>query len=127
MNQKVRTLTGWILSVLMVLALGASAIDKIWLSSHALEMGTSFGLSAAAYRTMGVVEILSALLFLISRTGILGMLLLSSYLGGAIATHLQHNQDIIFPAVIESLIWIAGLLRFPELTQRIVQGTKQKG
>jgi len=103
----------------MGLALGASAIDKIFLSSHALEMGASFGLSAEAYRTLGVIEILSVLLFLIPRTGILGMLLLSSYLGGAIATHLQHHQDIMFPAVMESLIWIGGCLRFSELTQRI--------
>jgi hypothetical protein len=127
MNQKTRNLTGWILSGLMSLALGASAIDKIYLSAHALEMGTSFGLSGAAYRMLGVIEISSVLLFLIPRTGVLGMLLLSSYLGGAIATHLQHNQDMLFPAVMESLIWIGGCLRFPELTQRMFQGNRQKG
>jgi len=103
----------------MGLALGGSAIDKILLSAHAAEMGASFGLSAAAYRMLGVIELSSMVLFLIPRTGMLGLLLLSSYLGGAIATHLQHQQDIMFPAILESLIWIAACLRFPELTQRI--------
>jgi hypothetical protein len=120
MNQRVRNITGWILSGLMGLALGASAVDKIFLSSHALEMGASFGLSPTVYRTLGMIEILSVLLFLIPRTGVLGLLLLSSYLGGAIATHLQHGQDILFPAVMESLIWIGAWLRFPKLTQSLV-------
>jgi len=82
-------------------------------------MGASFGLSAATYSLLGVIEILSVLLFLYPRTGLLGTLLLSSYLGGAIATHLQHQQNIVFPIAIEAFVWIAAVLRFPELMQRL--------
>ena len=124
MNSKARNVTGWVVSGLVSLALAASAVDKILLSAHALEMGASFGLSAQAYRTLGVVELLSAVLFVIPRTGLLGLLLLSSYLGGAIATHLQHHQDVLFPAVLESLVWIGATLRFSELAQRLVRGDK---
>ena len=119
MNIKTKKIIGWSLSGLVALMLIASAVDKIFGSAHALEMASSFGLSAKPYAILGMIEILSVLLFLYPRTGILGTLLLSSYFGGAIATHLQHQQDIIFPMAIEALIWITAIIRFPELVKRI--------
>lgn len=119
MATNTRKIFVWILSGLIGLMLCASAIDKIIQSNHALQMGTSFGLSGATYSLMGIIEILSVILFLIPRTGILGTLLLSSYLGGAIATHLQHQQNIVFPMAIEALVWITAVVRFPELLLRI--------
>ena len=121
MNTKVKNITGWILSGAVSLALAGSAMDKIILSQHAIQMGTSFGLSPETYRLLGVIEILSAILFIIPRTAMLGLLLLSSYSGGAITTHLLHKQGILFPAMLESLIWIGACLRLPELTERILQ------
>lgn len=119
MTTRTKNIIGWVLSGLTGLLLGGSAIDKIMQSGHAIQMGASFGLSGATYSLLGVIEIISVVLFLYSRTGILGTLLLSSYLGGAIATHLQHQQNIVFPIVFEALIWITAVIRFPELTRRI--------
>lgn len=121
MNTKAKNITGWLLSGAVSLALAGSAFDKIMLSQHAIQMGTSFGLTPETYRILGVIEILSVVLFVIPRTAILGTLLLSSYLGGAITTHLLHNQGIVFPAILESIVWIGACLRMPELTQRILQ------
>ena len=123
MATKTRKIIGWVLSGLIGLMLSASAFDKIVGSGHALQMGASFGLSAGIYSLLGIIEILSVALFLYSRTGILGTLLLSSYLGGAIATHLQHQQGIVFPMAIEVFVWAAAVIRFPELTQRIFNRT----
>ncbi|WP_130734029.1 DoxX family protein [Flavobacterium sp. J27] len=119
MTTKTKNIIGWILSGLVGLMLIASAIDKIIGSQHALEMGVSFGLSKNTYAILGIIEVISVILFLYPRTAILGLLLLSSYLGGAIATHLQHEQDIMFPATFEAIIWIAAVIRFPEITNRI--------
>ncbi|TLU99567.1 DoxX family protein [Dyadobacter luticola] len=119
MTTKTRNILAWILSGIIGLMLSASAVDKIIGSSHALQMGASFGLSTGTYSLLGIVEILSVALFLNPRTGVLGTLLLSSYLGGAIATHLQHQQGILFPAVIETFVWITAIIRFPELIHRI--------
>jgi hypothetical protein len=115
-----KNIIGWVLSGLIGLMLGASSIDKIIGSGHALQMSASFGLSAGTYSLLGIIEILSVLLFLYSRTGILGTLLLASYLGGAIATHLQHQQNIMFPIVFEVVVWVTAVIRFPELTRRIL-------
>ena len=120
MKAKTKKIVGWSLSSLVALMLVASATDKIFASEHALEMAQSFGLSPTPYAILGVIELLSVVLFLIPRTGVLGTLLLASYFGGAIATHLQHQQEILFPVVIETIIWITAFLRFPELLQRLL-------
>lgn len=119
MNNKTRNITGWVLSGIVLLLMAGSSFDKISGSAHALEMTGSFGITPSVYRLLGIVELASVILFMIPRTGILGLLLLSSYLGGAIATHLQHGQNIIFPAAIEALIWIAAVIRLPQLWQWI--------
>ena len=120
MKTKTKKIIGWILSGLSGVMLFASAIDKVGSSEHAVQMAFSFGLSPKSYAVLGIIEAISVVLFLFPRTGILGLLLLSSYLGGAIATHLQHGQDILFPAVFEAIVWIAAVIRFPEVTQRIL-------
>jgi len=111
----------WVLTGIVILLMTASAIDKIRGSEHALQMTASFGIPAATYRILGLIELGSVILFAIPRSGILGLLLLTSYLGGAIATHLQHQQNILFPASIEALIWITAILRFPELLGRLLR------
>lgn len=120
MNTKARNMLGWTLAGLVGLLLLASAADKISGSAHSLQLGNSFGLTAATYRTLGIIEAVSVLLFLWPRTGVLGLLLLSSYLGGAIATHLQHQQEILFPMGLAAVVWIAAVVRFPELPARLL-------
>jgi hypothetical protein len=122
MSAKTRNIVGWTLAILNLLLLAASAADKIIGSQHALTMGASFGLSAETYRTLGIIELVSSVLFVIPRTGVLGFLLLASYLGGAIATHLQHHEPIGFPVGIEIFIWLIAVIRFPEVTARLRGG-----
>ena len=112
---RLRQYLGWGLAAVVVLLLGASAADKISGSAHSLEMSASFGISPTTYRILGVVELVSALLFVIPRTATVGLLLLASYMGGAIATHLQHRQGIVFPAAIEAWVWMTAWVRFPHI------------
>jgi len=87
-------------------------------------MAKGIGLDASTFRIIGLVELISVLLFLIPRTGILGTLLLAAYMGGAIATHLEHGLSIVAPAAIQAFIWIVVVFRFPELTNRILNKMK---
>ena len=118
MNNKTKKIIDWTFSGMVLLLIAASAIDKISGSAHSLEMTRSFGITSHIYRLLGIVELTSVILFTIPRTGVLGLLLLSSYLGGAIATHLQHGQSVIFPAAIEALVWITALIRYPRLWRK---------
>lgn len=86
----------------------------------------SMGIDDTTYQIIGVIELVSLILFLIPRTGVVGSLLLIAYMGGAIVTHLQHQQPFIVPVIIESLVWISAALRFPELVTRLFGGLQNK-
>jgi hypothetical protein len=119
MNAKTKNIIGWILTGIIVVMMAASSLDKIRGSEHALEMTKSFGITPNTYSILGIIELFSVICFAFTRTGILGTLLLASYLGGAIATHLQHQQSILFPVIIEVLVWITATIRFRELSIRL--------
>ena len=57
---------------------------------------------------------LGALLLLVPPTRSVGLLLVSGLLGGAIATHMQHGQSYVGPAVLLVLVWLGAWLRHPE-------------
>lgn len=120
MDDKTRNIIGWVLAALVGFVFIGSAISKFTGSADALKMAQSFGLNADSFRMIGVVELVSVILFLIPRTGIVGTLLLAAYMGGAIATHLEHGESFIPQAIIEAFIWITAFVRFPELTERIL-------
>jgi len=107
---------GWMLSGLITLLLTLSAVGKIVGVQPVGEAFEKFGLRNNML-LIGIGELASAWLFLIPRTSSLGLLLLSAHLGGAIATHLQHGESYIVPAVLLMLVWIAGFLRHPEILQ----------
>ncbi len=119
MTSKTKNIIGWVLAGVIGLVFLGSGINKLLGSPDALKMAEGFGLSAGSFRVLGIIEIIAVLLFLYPRTGILGTLLLVGFMGGAIATHLEHGQPIAAPVVISAVLWIIGVIRFPELIQRI--------
>ncbi len=118
MSDKTRNIIGWILAGLLGFVFIGSAMSKFTASAESLAAITKIGLNTTSFAVIGVVELISITLFLIPRTGILGTLLLVAYMGGAIATHLEHGEPFIAQAVIEAIVWITAVIRFPELTTR---------
>jgi len=120
MNTKTRKVAGWILTGLIALAFVGSAAMKLGSSGEAAEQSAAaIGLTVQTIQWIAVIELLSVILFIIPRTGILGTLLLAAYLGGAIVTHLEHQQPVFAPVILQCLVWIAAIIRFPELSQRL--------
>lgn len=120
MNTKTRNIIGWVLTALLGFAFIASAFMKLSGGEQAAKGAAGFGISLATLKMLGVIEIVSILLFIVPRTGMLGLLLLAAYLGGAIATHLEHGLPITAPVVLQCLVWITAAIRFPELSQRLL-------
>jgi hypothetical protein len=118
MNTK--KITYWVLTGLVSFVFIGSSIGKLTANPEAVKMGAEFGINSSAYFTLGLIELLSVLLFIIPRTGIVGTLLLAAYMGGAIATHLEHGQSVIAPCVIQAVLWMVAVYRFPELRTRIL-------
>jgi hypothetical protein len=66
-------------------------------------------------RLIGTGALLSAVLLLIPRTSSLGVLLTSSFWGGAICTHMAHGEPYVFQAVMLALSWLGAYLRNPAM------------
>ncbi|MBU6169174.1 MAG: DoxX family protein [Bacteroidetes bacterium] len=120
MSKKSSNLIYWLVTGLVSLIFIGSASGKLFPNDEALKMAASFGLDAKTNTLLGIVEIISLILFVIPRTGILGTFLLVAYMGGAIATHLEHGQSIIAPCIIESFLFLVAFYRFPELRTKLL-------
>lgn len=124
MSQKAIKITGWTMTIVLALVFTMSAFLKLTQNETALAQASSFGIDATTYQFIGIIEIISLILFIVPRTGILGTMLLVAYLGGAIVTHLQHQQPIAMAVIFQMLLWVTAFIRFPELKQRIFQTNK---
>lgn len=60
---------------------------------------------------LGILELSCTLLYLIPRTAVLGAILLTGYLGGAVATHLRVGDPFIAPALLGVVVWGGLFLR----------------
>ena len=121
MNPKTRNLTGWILTGLIAFVFIASAFMKLFGNEAEMQKNASgFGLSLATIKELGVLELICIGLFIYPRTSIVGTLLIAAYMGGAIATHLQHQMPLVTPVIIETVIFITAAVRFPELSKRLM-------
>jgi ABC-type Na+ efflux pump permease subunit len=120
MKTKTRNIINWVLAGVVGFIFIGSAASKFAGGVEALKMAENIGLNPSQYQIIAIVELLSIVLFIIPRTGVLGTLLLSAYMGGAIATHLEHAQSIAAPAGILAFVWIVTVVRFPELANRLL-------
>ena len=116
-------ITGWVLSGLLAAAFIMSATFKLMGAAEVQEVAAKWGLTEWM-TIIGIGELVSAVIFLIPRTLVPGTLLLSSYLGGAIVTHMQNDEPFVGAAVFLVVVWIAAVLRAPELLWRL-RGSKE--
>lgn len=95
-----------------VLLVGSAGAKLAHLPPVVAQMG-ALGIYGWRLMFVGVLEALSAALFLIPATRSAGLLLVSSYLGGAIATHLEHAQPFLVPSLVLTVLWLGAWLRHP--------------
>lgn len=107
-----RLWAGRVASALVTLMMLASAAMKL---SHGDEVVKGFvehlGYRESALTGIGVVELLCTVLYVVPRTSILGAVLLTGYLGGAVATHVRAGDPFVSPLVIGVLVWVGLFLR----------------
>ena len=108
---KTNSTIAWVISGLLAALFLFSATGKLFLHPEQMEQ-----MKLGDWRIIiAIGEIVSSLLFLIPKTNKIGLLLLSSYMGGAIIIHMTGGMSIILPSVVLILVWITGFLRNPEL------------
>ena len=108
-NARKRILAGGIISALPVLFLLFDAGAKIVKVAPAVEGSTQLGYPESVIAGIGVTLLVCTILCAIPRTSILGAILLTGYLGGAVATHVRVGNPlfshVLFPVYVGVLIW----------------------
>lgn len=106
--------TGTILKWLSISFLLFDAIMKIIKHSKSVEGTQQLGLPENCVQFLGIYLLLSTILYFFQRTAILGGLLLTAYLGGAVAVAFRSQNDghpYLFPLLFAIMLWIAEYLR----------------
>ena len=110
---------GWAATAIAALMIGASAAMKLaFVSGRMKEMSEAMahlGIAESLVLTIAIIEIFCVMLYLIPRTSILGAILLTGYLGGAVFTHLRVGDQVFGPLLPGILVWVGLYLRDPRI------------
>jgi hypothetical protein len=106
---KGRLWTGRIMSALPALFLLVDGVGKLIKPAPVVEGTVQLGYPESVLLGLGIVLLTCTILYTIPRTAILGAILLTGYLGGAITTHVRVGSPlfshILFPVYLAVLIW----------------------
>src|SRR5882762_9509438 len=100
--------TGRIISALPILFLLMDSMMKFAKPAVVVDTTVKLGYSETVIIPLGIVLLACTVLYVIPRTSILGAILLTGYLGGAVATHVRVGEGwfpVSFPIVMGVLIW----------------------
>ena len=110
-----RPWAGIIISGLPVLFLLMDALGK-FIKPEAVVQGTvELGYPESVILPLGIVLLASTVLYVFPRTSVLGSILLTGYLGGAVATHVRIGNPlfthVLFPVYLGVMLWLGLYLR----------------
>ena len=110
--------TGWVLTVLSGLFLIFDGIGKIVLPPQVTEACVRLGFPVARITGVGILLLVFTIVYLIPRTAVLGAVLLTAFLGGAVAIQLRAGSPIfetVFPVLFALIVWGGIYLREAKL------------
>jgi len=99
---------GCIMSGLPVLFLLVDGVMKLVKPALVVEGTLRYGFSESVIMPLGILLIACTIIYVIPRTAVLGAILLTGYLGGAVAMHVRFGDPwfpILFPVFIGALVW----------------------
>jgi hypothetical protein len=108
--------TGRVLTALAILAMLPGMAMKLLHASPTMAMWTpTFGYPESLMTVIAIVELLCVVLYAIPRTSVLGAILITGYLGGAVATHVRISDVFVGPLLIGVFAWAGLYLRDPRV------------
>ena len=108
-SAKKRSTAGYVLTGLVAAFLTFDTVMKLLQLAPAVQGTTELGYPAGTVVVIGAIELVCLVLYLIPPTSVLGALLLTGYLGGAIATHVRVGSPLpthtLFPIYVALMVW----------------------
>lgn len=118
---------GRIITALVVLFLLFDCTIKLLNLRMAIDGTVILGYQASVVVPLGILQLICLLIYLIPQTSVLGAILWTGYLGGAIATHVRLENPlfthILFPVYLGLMIWGGLYLRNQRLRALIPLNT----
>ena len=117
-----RLWAGRIISLLPAFLLLVDAVMKFIKPAPVVQETVRLGYAESAIVPIGIVLLVCTVLYLIPRTSVLGAILLTGYLGGAVSTHVRMAEGwfaIVFPVVFGAVLWLGLYLRDDRLSSLI--------
>ncbi len=109
---------GWIISAIPILWMGVLGLAiQVFKPALVAEGMANYGYPPSSALPMFIAELVAVILYAIPRTAVLGAILLTGYLGGAVATHVRAGEPWFFPVIFGVLVWLGLVLRDPRLRQ----------
>ncbi len=109
---KAKKTVGWVLTTLVIIFLLFDSIGKLIGIEESVKATIELGYPANTVFIIGLILLVSTFLYAIPRTSIIGAILLTAYLGGAVATNFRVGSPVfshtLFPVYMGILAW-AGL------------------
>ena len=116
---------GIIISALSSLFLFADGVMKLVKPAPVVEGTVKVGYPESVIVPLGIVLLICTVVYVIPRTSVLGAILLTGYLGGAVATHVRVGDPlfshVLFPVYLGVLIWLGLYLRDNRLRALVPQ------
>jgi hypothetical protein len=100
--------TGRVLSGLAALFMFFDGAMKLVKPGFVVQATVQLGYSESVIVPLGLVLLACSVLYAIPQTAVLGAILLTGYLGGAVASHVRHDDGpfaIVFPVIFGVLLW----------------------
>lgn len=123
------TLGLWVgrgLSGFAALFLLADSAGKLIQPQAVIDATVQLGYRADSVLTLGMLQLACVLIYLIPRTSVLGAILLTGYLGGAVATHVRIGNPlfthVLFPTYVGALLWSGLVVRNAQLRALLMRG-----
>jgi hypothetical protein len=117
---KGKRITGIVLTTLTSLFLLFDAVGKVMLPPQVTDAFARLGLPLSTSTTIAVMLFVSVAFYAIPRTAVFGAVLLTGFLGGAIAIQLRAGSPVFettFPMIFAIFVWAGIYLRECRLTQ----------
>lgn len=110
--------TSYILQGIVIIILLMGAVNNVLQTETAVKGAVEMGYPSEYVMYLGIILLVSTVLYAMPKTMFIGGLLVTAWLGGAVATHIIHKDHMnltIFPVIFGILVWAGVLLRSKKL------------
>lgn len=118
-REKAYRISGWALTGLTIAFMLFDGLSKLALNSYVVAATTAIGYPVATIRPIGIILLAFTILYIIPRTAVLGAILLTAFMGGAVASKIRIEDplfsSILFGVYFGIILWAGLYLRDGQL------------